>query len=466
MNAALPPVGLREQLASGEVGSVEATEAYLERIDLLDGDIGAFLIVDAEGALEQARAADEALATGLTLGPLHGLPVALKDNIDTAGLRTTVGSALFADRVPDADAEVTRRLRLAGAVMLGKVALHELAYGATTQNEHSGSCRNPWDRERIPGGSSGGSGAAVAAGLCAAALGTDTGGSVRIPAALNGVSGIRPTAGLVSIRGVYPITWTFDTVGPIARAVADLAVFLDVLAGYDPADPHSRDVPPRPCTDALGLEVEGMRVGIPRTFFFEDVDEDVARLVRAAAEVLAALGADLEEIELPGADAAVAAAKTIIQAEAFAIHGSRLHEQPELFGADVRRRLQRGESITGADYAEKREQARSWRRTVENAFERVDLILSPATGTTAPPIGSEMIETTERLVRLTYGWSLAGIPALAVPCGFSDDGLPVGLQLAAPRFGESALVRAGAAYQRETDWHLSEPVLVGTKGAA
>ena len=459
-------MGLREQLASGEVGSVEATEAYLERIELLDGDIGAFLTVDAEGALEQARAADQALATGRTLGPLHGLPVSLKDNIDTAGLRTTVGSALFADRVPDVDAEVTRRLRLAGAVLLGKVALHELAYGATTQNEHFGSCRNPWDRERIPGGSSGGSGAAVAGGLCAAALGTDTGGSVRIPAALNGVSGVRPTAGLVSIRGVYPITWTLDTVGPIARAVSDLAVFLDVLAGYDPADPQSLDVPSRPSADALGLGAEGVSVGIPRNFFFEDVDEDVARLVRAAAEVFAALGADLEEIELPGADTAVAAAKTIIQAEAFAIHAPTLREQPELFGADVRRRLQRGASITGADYAEQRERARSWRRTVENAFERVDLILSPATGTTATPIGSDMIETTERLVRLTYGWSLAGIPALAVPCGFSDDGLPVGLQLAAPRFGESALIRVGAAYQRATDWHLSEPVRAGAKGAA
>ena len=466
MDATLRPVGLRERLASGEVSSVDATEAYLARIELLDGDIRAFVTVDAEGALEQARAADEALATGQTLGALHGLPVALKDNIDTAGLRTTVGSLFFADRIPDADAEVTRRLRRAGAVVLGKVALHEFAYGATTQNEHFGECRNPWDSERIPGGSSGGSGAAVAAGFCAAALGTDTGGSVRIPAALNGLSGIRPTTGLVSIRGVFPITWTLDSVGPIAHAVSDLAVLLDVLAGYDPGDPLSVDVPFTPCADALGLGIDGMRIGVPRSFFFEDVDADVSRLVRAAADVLAALGADLQEIDLPGADAAVAAAKTMIQAEAYAIHRGRLRDQPELFGADVRRRLERGESITGPDYGEQREQGRRWRRTVENAFERVDLVLSPVTGTTAPPAGLEMIETTERLVRLTYGWSLAGIPALAVPCGFSDDGLPVGLQLAAPRLGEPALVRAGAAYQRETEWHLFEPVLAGAKGAA
>jgi aspartyl-tRNA(Asn)/glutamyl-tRNA(Gln) amidotransferase subunit A len=466
MDATLPPVGLRERLASAEISAVGATEAYLERIELLDRAIGAFVTVDAEAALEQAQAADDALAAGRTLGPLHGLPVALKDNIDTAGLRTTVGAAFFADRVPDADAEVTRRLRLAGAVVLGKVVLHELAYGATTQNEHFGPCRNPWDHERIPGGSSGGSGAAVAAGLCAAALGTDTGGSVRIPAALNGVSGLRPTAGLVSIRGVYPITWTLDTVGPIAHAVSDLAALLDVLAGYDPADTQSRDLPYTPAVDALDLGVEGMRVGIPSTFYFEDVDDGIVQLVRAAAEVLASLGAVVEEIELPGAAAALAAAKMMIQAEAFAIHRERLREQPERFGADVRKRLERGKSITGAGYAEQRERARVWRRTVENAFERVDLVLSPVTGTVAPPAGGEMIETTERLVRLTYGWSLAGIPALAVPCGFSEAGLPVGMQLAAPRLGEADLVRAGAAYQRETNWHLCEPVLAGAKGAA
>jgi aspartyl-tRNA(Asn)/glutamyl-tRNA(Gln) amidotransferase subunit A len=453
---ALPPTGLREQIASAEIGSLAATEAFLERIDRLDGELGAFYTVDADSALRDARAADERLARGEPPGLLHGLPVALKDNMDTAGLRTTVGSSFFADRVPEADAEVTRRLRGAGAVILGKLAMHEFAYGATTQNAHFGSCRNPWDTSRTPGGSSGGSGAAVAAGLCAAALGTDTGGSVRIPAALNGISAIRPSTGRISIRGVFPVTWTLDTVGPMARSVSDLAVLLEVLAGHDRADPLSADVPPDAYAAAVGGSLAGLRIGLPTTFFFDEVDADIVRLVRAAADVFAGAGAEVEQIELPGSEDAVEAAGGMIRAEALAIHRQRLLEQPEGFGEDVRRRLRLGESVTGADYAEHRQRAREWRRSVEQAFERVDLVLSPTTGTTAPAADSEMIETTRRLVRLTYGWSLAGVPALSIPCGFSNEDLPVGLQLAAAPFRETTLLRAGAAFQGETDWHLRE----------
>jgi aspartyl-tRNA(Asn)/glutamyl-tRNA(Gln) amidotransferase subunit A len=461
---ALPPAGLPQQIASGQISSTDATRGYLERIDRLDSAVGAFITVDAERALEQARAADEALAAGSSLGPLHGVPLALKDNIDTAGLRTTVGSAFFADRIPDVDAEVTRRLRAAGAVVLGKATLHEFAYGATNQNAHFGPCRNPWDLRRVPGGSSGGSGAAVAAGFCAVALGTDTGGSVRIPAALNGVSALRPSHGRVSNRGVFPITWSFDTVGPIARAVSDLSLVLDVLAGYDAEDANSIAVPTESCTAAVEEGADGLRIGIPRTFFFDDVDADIVALVRASADVLADLGAEVEEIDLFGAETAVDAATTIIRSDAFAIHRQRLAEHPETFGADVRRRLMLGEAITAAEYAEQRQQGRLWRRTVEQAFETFDLILTPSTGTVAPLADSEMIETTQRLVKLTYGWSLAGLPALSVPCGFSATGMPVGMQLAAARFREPTLCRAGAAYQRATDWHLHEPPLTSSKG--
>jgi aspartyl-tRNA(Asn)/glutamyl-tRNA(Gln) amidotransferase subunit A len=461
---ALPSTGLLEQLARGEVDSLDATASYLERIEQLDGEIGAFITVDADSALQQAREADAALSNGLLLGPLHGLPVALKDNIDSAGLRTTVGSSFFAERVPERDAEVARRLRAAGAVLLGKLSLHEFAYGATNQNPHFGPCRNPWDLSRMPGGSSGGSGAAVAAGLCAAALGTDTGGSVRIPAALNGISALRPSIGRVSIRGVFPTTWTFDTVGPMARSVSDLAALLAVLAGYDPEDPHSIDVPTDAYLPAPAGDLDGLRIGLPRNFFFEDVDGDIISLVRAAAQVFAQGGAELVEIDLPGAAEAVETTTGIIRAEVFAIHRQRLVDRPEGFGEDVRRRLLLSGSVTGAEYGEHRQRARIWRRTVEQAFERVDLILSPSTGTTAPPADSEMIETTQRLVRLTYGWSLAGLPALSIPCGFSDSGMPVGLQLAAARFREATLLRAGAAYQRYTDWHLREPELSSAKG--
>ncbi len=460
----LPATGLLELLASGEIPSVDATSAYLERIDRLDGSIGAYWTIDADGALAQAAQADAALQDGRQLGALHGLPVALKDNIDTAGLRTTNGAAFLADRIPDEDAEVTRRLRAAGAVILGKLAMHELAFGATSQNEHYGPARNPWDTERVPGGSSGGSGAAVAAGLCAAALGSDTGGSVRIPAALNGISAIRPTSGRISIRGVFPITWTLDTVGPMARTVSDLAALLEVLAGYDPGDPFSVDAPAETYREALGKGIDGLRIGVPRGFFFEDVDDDIVRLVEAAAEVLGSAGASVEEVDLPGTDDAVEAATTMIRAEALAIHRQRLAEDPGGFGEDVRRRLRLGESVTGVDYAEARQRARLWRRRVKRALEQVDILLTPSTGTTAPPADSEMIETTRRLVRLTYGWSLAGLPALSVPCGFSGAGLPVGLQLAAAPLGEATVLRAGAAYQHVTDWHLREPGLVIAKG--
>lgn len=458
--SALPLTGLAGRIRGGELGSLEATEAYLERIKRLDGGVKAYITVAADAARASARAADEALAQGRLLGSLHGVPIALKDNVDTAALRTTVGSAHFADRVPERDAEVARRLRNAGAVLLGKVTMHEFAYGATSQNPHHGFCRNPWDLDRIPGGSSGGSGAAVGAGLCAAALGTDTGGSIRIPAALNGVSGLRPTTGRVSNRGVFPITWTFDTVGPLARSIEDAALVFSVIAGHDPDDPGSVD---RPVDDVLGgLDegVQGLRVGVPRNFFFDGVDSDVASFVRAATELLSRCGAAVEEIELPGAELADETTTRMIWAEAYAIHRRRLEEQPELFGEDVHRRLQLGREVSGADYAEYRQRAREWRRSLELAFRDLDLILTPATETTAPLADeSEMIETTRRLTRLTYAWTLAGLPALSVPCGFDGAGLPIGLQLASAPFREATLVQAGAAYQRETDWHLREPLL-------
>jgi aspartyl-tRNA(Asn)/glutamyl-tRNA(Gln) amidotransferase subunit A len=447
-----------EELRSGELAAAALTERYLERIGRLDGEVKAFVTVTGDLARAQAAAADEALARGGRPGPLHGLPVALKDNIDTAGIRTTRGSRFFADRVPAEDAEVARRLREAGAVLLGKLALHEFAYGATTQNPHHGECRNPWDTSRIPGGSSGGSGAALGADLCAAALGTDTGGSVRIPAALNGVSGLRPTFGRVSNRGVFPVSATFDTVGPMARSVVDVARLFVVLAGYDGADPTSVDMPLDDCLETLELGVDGLRIGLPAEFFFEEVDAEIVRGVRAAGDLLAALGAELVELDLPGAAEALEATTLMIRAEAFSVHRERLRDQPELFGEDVRRRLPLGEDLRAADYGQWRETGRVWRRTLDRAFERADAILTPVAGTVAPTADAEMIETTHRLTRLTYGWSLARLPALAIPGGFVG-GLPFALQLAAPPRRESTLLRIGAAYQQETDWHLRRPPL-------
>ncbi len=458
------PIG---RLRRGEVSSAELTEAYLTRIERHDGALKSFLTVASESARAQALAADEALERGGPLGPLHGLPVALKDNIDTAGLRTTAGAQFFTDRVPTEDADVTRRLREAGAVLLGKTVLHEFALGATTQNPHFGACRNPWDSSRIPGGSSGGSGAALAAGFCAAALGTDTGGSVRIPAALNGVTGLRPTLGRVSNRGVFPVSWSLDAVGPLAHSVVDVARLLTVVAGFDPDDPSSVN---RPVDDYLGeleLGLDGLRVGVPRSFYFADLDEQVERAVRAAGDVMAAVGADVEEVGLAGAAEACEAASQIIRAEALAVHRERLEGNPEVFGEDLRRRLPLGYEVSGADYARQRQTGRAWTRTVERAFERTHMLLTPVAGTVAPRADeTETIETTRRLTRLTYGWSLAGVPTLALPCGFSADGLPIGFQLTAPKWHEALLLRAGAAYQRETDWHLRRPKLASEATAS
>ena len=408
----------------------------------------------AESARAQARRADDALAAGRPLGGLHGLPVAIKDNIDTGGVRTTMGSRFYADNVPNRDAEVVRRLRAAGAVVLGKLSLHEFAYGGTTQNPHFGACRNPWDTTRIPGGSSGGAGAALAADLCAAALGTDTGGSVRSPAALNGVSALRPTLGRISNRGVFPITWSFDTVGPMARSVRDVAALLTVLAGFDHQDPSSREHPVCAYADAVDREVRGLRLGVPTSFYFDGVDPEIASAVRRAAGILEALGCEVVPVTVRGADAADDTTRRIIAAEALAIHRDRLDGHPELFGEDVLRRLSTGAQTTGPEYARLRQAGRDWRRAVRTVFERVDAVLSPTVSFVAPLAArSEMIETTRAATRLTYGWSLAGLPALAVPCGLSSERLPIGLQLAGPPWSETTLLALGAAYQRETEWH-------------
>ncbi|MCY4087776.1 MAG: amidase [Actinomycetia bacterium] len=457
---------LVRRLRQGELTSAALTEACLGQVERLEGELRAFVTVTPDVARARAAEADAVLADGRSLGSLHGLPVAIKDNIDTAGIRTTVGSAFFRDRVPDADAEVWRRLEAAGAVLIGKAQLHEFAYGATTQNPHHGSCRNPWDTARIPGGSSGGSGSSVAAGMAAAALGTDTGGSVRIPASLNGLSGIRPTLGRVPNTGVFYVAWSFDTVGPLARSIADCAEILAVMSGYCPTDPMSVDRPVEDFVAALSAGTAGLRVGVPRNFFFEDIDADIVALVRAAADVLADLGVSVEDVDVPGIEEANDACTRIIWAEAYAQHRERLAEQPSLFGEDLQRRLVLAHDVAGHDYARYRQLGRRWRRTLAELFERVDVLLSPTAGTDVPEVGSEMIETTVRLTHLTYGWSLAGLTALSIPCGFAQSGMPVGLQLAAAPWGEADLIRLAAAYESATSWHERQPPLATAAPAA
>ena len=448
-----------DRLATGEVTSSALVEQCLARIEAVDGRVKAFVTVTPELAREQAAAADAARAEGRSLGVLHGLPVGLKDNIDTAGILTTNGSGHFLDRIPTQDATVWTRLRDAGAVLVGKLTMHEVAFGGTSQNEWTGPCRNPWDLNRIPGGSSGGSGAAVAADEVPVSLGTDTGGSVRIPGSVNGVTGIRPTFGRVPVRGVCALSASLDTCGPLARTALDVARLLDVISGYDPDDPISEQAPGGPlrsCAEGIDAGVAGLRIGVPTNFFWDECDPEVAALNRAAIQQLAALGADVVEIEVPDAEKGHAWVVTVTRSEAMATHGARLAAAPEKFSSEVARRLRTAEGISGADYAEARQAGREFARSFAKLFDTIDVLVHPNNSIPAPLAedSGDIIHTTHLITRNTYASSIALVPSLSAPCGFTAAGLPVGMQLTSARWRDDLPLRAAHAYQQVTDWHL------------
>ena len=439
--------------ARGEVPAVDVAEALLARIEAFQPSINAFVTVTPELALADARRVDSARAAGKPL-PLDGLPLAVKDNIDVAGVVTTMASRFFLENVAERDAEVVERLRAAGAVVLGKTSLHEFAFGATTANPPPfGICRNPWDTERTSGGSSGGSGAALAADLCFAALGTDTGGSVRIPAALNGISGLRPTFGSISNRGVFHVAATFDTVGPMARDARDVARLHALMTGFDPADPRAVEHAP-PDQEEPGQGVVGLRIGVPRGFFFESVEPEVEACVRAAAAAFADLGATVSEIELAADESLCAAAAVIVRSEALALHRERFNTRPELFGEEIRQRFAIGGELRAWELAASLERMYDWRRSLRGVFEQVDVVMTPGTRIVAPRIeGAESVSTSWDLTYFTYPWSCAGVPVLSIPCGFGAGSLPVGMQLVTRDWQERLLFRAAFAYQEVTDWH-------------
>lgn len=434
----------------------EAVEGCLARIEALDPALNAMITTTAEAAREAADACDRAAAEGRWLGLLHGLPVALKDNIETAGVRTTSGAAYLADHIPNRDAPAAARLKAQGAILIGKANLQELAWGVVSTNPVAGQCRNPWNPARIPGGSSGGSGAAVAADMAEAALGTDTGGSVRIPAALTGIAGLRPTHGRISIRGITPVSVAHDTVGPMARRVADVARIFAALAAYDPLDPLSRDLPLGNFLPSLGDGIAGVRVGLARNFFFEDVDDGVEAAVREGARTLESLGARLVDVTLAGAETAQRWTTIMAYADACAYHRERLDAGPGAISRPVYERMMLGRDFGAVDYAEAMRGREAWRRTLAEAFETVDVLLAPTTPRPAPPIADDLSlhRATQEATRFTYGGALASIPGLSVPCGFAADGLPVGMMLEAAWGAEPLLLRMGHAYQTATDWHL------------
>lgn len=428
--------------ARDAISSTELTTTFLERIALHNPTLNAVWEVFAESALMQAARVDRARATGRRL-PLDGLPMLIKDNVDIGGHTTSLGAGPAIAQRPERDAAAVDALRRGGAVVLGKAAMYALAFGATSDNEHFGPVRNPWSLDRMAGGSSGGSGAAVAADLCVAAVGTDTGGSIRIPAALCGVVGLRPTFGIVPTEGAHATSRSLDTIGPFARSAADVSDVLATLLG-------------RPL-ETLAPNARGLRIGIARGQFFEGVDPGVADAVHDALYVLRGAGARLLDIEINGAEAARAACSTVMHVEALAEHEIRLAAHPSAYGEAVRRRLDVGRSITAPDYARALHSQADWMRYVAALFDRVDVIATPTVPQVAPRFeGAEMISTTAALVRLTHPWSYAGVPAVSIPCGFSD-GLPVGLQLVARPDEDQRLLAVAVAYQSVTDYHRRRP---------
>ena len=447
---------LSRALRGREISPVEVTRALLDRIGA--DETNAFITVTADRAMKDAARAEREIGAGEDRGPLHGVPVGIKDLVCTAGVRTTMASSFFEDHVPDSDAEVARRLREAGSVLLGKTNTHEFAYGPTGDRSFFGPTRNPHDLGRITGGSSGGSGAAVATGLCYGALGSDTGGSIRIPAALCGVVGMKPTFGRVGKSGVFPLAPTLDHVGPITRTVEDNALLLSVLAGHDPQDPYSVDRPPEDFARDLERGLRGTTVGVPTAFYFEHVDGEVEARVREAVEAFRGLGAEVHEVEVPNVWETLHAQRLTLAAEAYAVHEERLKANPGGFDDQGLERLLKGEDLRAYRYANAQQRKLRSRREFEEVLVEVDVILSPGVPIPATEIGQREISINghqeavySALTRLTGPTNLNGLPSLCVPCGTTASGLPVGLQLIGRPFDEATLYRFGHAHEKTYD---------------
>ncbi len=448
-----------ELLRQGSVSPVELTTDCLGRIEKLNPNLNAFVTVTAESALAQARQAEAEIRRGDWRGPLHGIPLALKDLIDTAGVRTTAASLLFKDRIPTEDAEVVRRLKAAGAVLLGKQNLHEFAYGGSSMISAFGEVRNAWNQEHMAGGSSGGSATAVAAGLNYGAIGTDTAGSVREPAALCGVVGLKPTYGRVSARGVIPLSTSLDHVGPIGRTVSDVAVIFAAIAGHDAADKSSVDVPVEDYVAVLGNKFQPLRIGLPKKFFFEDLDGEVSSAMDHAIAGLAAMGAEIRHLEL-----SVPTDRTLQSAESYAFHAELVARSPELYQPETLRRIRTGQNVRPDVLLRCRSELEKARLDIASIFADVDVLVTPTTPIVAPAIAElkqnpDLLRPRELLLlRNTRPINVWGLPAISVPCGFTESGLPIGLQIIGPHWGEARVLQLANAYEQATAWHKRQPL--------
>ncbi|MGY2128527.1 amidase [Blastococcus sp. SYSU DS0617] len=442
------------EIAARRLSPVELTDSVLARIDATEAQLGAFAHVTPELARKSAEHAEQEIASGRYLGPLHGIPLGVKDLYDTAGVPTTSSSKVRAGNVPDTDSASVEQLLGAGMVLVGKTHTHEFAYGGITPTT-----RNPWDTGRIPGGSSGGSGAAVAAGGCMVGMGSDTAGSIRIPATLCGTVGLKPTYGRASRRGVASLAWSLDHVGPLTRNVTDCAHVLNAIAGYDRRDPASVDVPVPDYTAGLDDGIAGLRIGVPGDFFFEHVHEDVERAVRAAIDVLAGLGADLREVRTPYPEQVLPVEWAIVYAEASAYHQRDLRAHPELYLEDTRISLEVGELVLATDYIKALRIRTLMQQAWAEVFDDVDLMVTPGMPFSAPEVGATEVTWSDgateaissALIRLTSPANLTGQPVLSVPVGFDAAGLPLGMQLTGRPFDEATVLRAGRAYEQVSD---------------
>lgn len=460
-----PISDLADLIARREISPVDLTNAYLDRIERANAPLNAFLTVTSELARQEAKSAEAEIARHGPRSPLHGIPLAYKDIVVTQHIKTTCGSKVLENYVPDYDAAVVERLHAAGASQLGKLNMHEFA--TLVPSLHFGPTHNPWQHGYNPGGSSSGSGVAVAAGLCAGALGTDTGGSIRIPAAYCGIVGLKATHGRISLHGVIPLAWSLDHIGPMTRTVQDAALMLQVLAGYDPRDPSSQDVPVDDYLTPLNGDIRGLRLGIPTHFFPDATDPEVHQAFEAAVDVLADLGASIRDVSTPDLESAWDTVQTIMNGEANVWHEPYLRDQGDDYAPQVRKFLERGQPTLATDYIKAQQAKRRLSQEMLAACVDVDALLTPGALTLPQPLGirSVMIENREvpllqAIVSATSPFNLTGQPALTIPCGRSIAGFPIALQIVGKPFDEATVLRIGHAYESHTAWHSQFPEII------
>lgn len=449
-------------LQKRDISPVELTLAYLERIQQINDKLNAFITVTADRALEKAKEAETEIRQQGPHGFLQGIPLAHKDIVATKGVRTTSGSKVFKDYIPDYDATVIKRLHDAGSILLGKLNMNEFA--TIVPSEYFGPTQNPWKLGHTPGGSSSGSGAAVAAGLCAGALGTDTGGSIRIPAALCGTVGLKATHGRVSIYGVTPLAWSLDHIGPLTRTVMDAAIMLQAIAGHDPQDSVTQDVPVDDYISNLNGDIRGLKLGVPTNFFSDITHPEVKAAYNSAIDVLEGLGANTKEVTLPDLTEAWSIAQVIINGEANVWHEPYLANQAEDYGQQVRKFLEQGKSTLATEYIKAQQTKERFRREMLAVCNAFDALVTPGALIPAPPLKARSVELEGREVKIlpamvsaTSPFNITGQPALTLPCGYSSSGLPVALQIIGMPFEEVKILRIGHAFESNTSWHLRHP---------